>query len=341
MTNRDSKLDKAICLIDTACRAGEVSAAVFLVQKRDFSLVESFGKFGHRRALFLLASVSKPLTATGVMVLADGGELSLDDPVRKFLPQFSGGDRGRVTVRHLLTHTSGLPDMLPENIELRKRHAPEEEFLEAICRTPLLFTPGTQVRYQSMGSLVAAGIAERITGMPFRDFLRQEVFVRLGMVQTSLGLGGRTLADVVQCMATGNDEWNREGGDDWNWNSAYWRNLGAPWGGMHSTVDDLARILDDFLYPSGRVLKPETSARMIVNQTGLSEPWGLGWAIKPGTFGLGCSGKTFGHYGVTGTLAWCDPQRSLSCVLLTNRQVTDARDGLLGPVSDLIAEWAA
>jgi CubicO group peptidase (beta-lactamase class C family) len=341
MTKRDAKLEEAFGLIEAACQAGDVTAAVLLVQRRDFSLIRSFGKDGHRRAVFLLASVSKPLTATGVMVLVDRGEIRLDDPVRRYLPEFTGGGRDQVTLRHLLTHTSGLPDMLPENIDLRKRHASQQEFVAAICRTPLLFTPGTAVRYQSTGSLIAARIAESITGTPFRDFLQQEVFTPLGMVQTSLGLGSRTLADVVRCRTSGHDEWNRSDGDDWNWNSAYWRNFGAPWGGVHSTAEDLGRILDDFLYPSGRVLKPETVAKMIVNQTGLSEPWGLGWAVKPGTFGLACSSQTFGHYGVSGTIAWSDPKANLSCVLLTNKQIADSRDGLPGQVSDLVAEWGA
>jgi CubicO group peptidase (beta-lactamase class C family) len=78
---------------------------------------------------------------------------------------------------------------------------------------------------------------------------------------------------------------------------------------------------------------------MLVNQTGLDEPWGLGWALKPGTFGQRCSERTFGHFGVTGTIAWSDPQAQLTCVLLTNRQVADGREGLLGVVSDLVAEW--
>lgn len=336
----NSQLENAISLIEATCQTGAVSTACLLVQKRDFSLVSSFGKGSHRRAVFLLASISKPLTATGLMVLVDHGQLSLSDPVRKFIPEFSGDERDSVTVQHLLTHTSGLPDMLPENVELRKRHAPLDDFVAAICKTPLLFRPGTEVRYQSTGLLIAARIAECITGMTFRAFLKQEVFVPLGMVQTSLGLDGRSTANTVICEFTGNDEWNSSEDSHWGWNSAYWRDLGAPWGGIHSTVEDLGRILDDFLYPSGRVLKPETAARMIVNQAyGLNDPWGLGWAVKPGTFGMTCSPRTFGHYGVTGTIAWSDPKTSLSCVFLTNKQVAQSRDGLLGQVSDLVAEW--
>ena len=72
-------------------------------------------------------------------------------------------------------------------------------------------------------------------------------------------------------------------------------------GGVHSTVEDLARLMDDFLSPSGRVLKPHTAAAMTTSQTALDEPWGFGWAVKPGMFGARCSAGTFGHFGVTGT----------------------------------------
>ena len=76
------------------------------------------------------------MTATGLMVLVDRREISLSHPVRKYIPEFRGGDRDLVTVRHLLTHTSGLPDMLPENDALRRRHAPLEDFV-ARARSPL------------------------------------------------------------------------------------------------------------------------------------------------------------------------------------------------------------
>ena len=260
--------------------------------------------------VFLLASISKPMTATGVMILADRGHLSLDDKVRKFIPEFRGGDRDLVSVRHLLSHSSGLPDMLPENTELRRRHAPLGDFVAATCKTPLLFKPGAEVRYQSMGILLAAEIAQRITGRLFRDFLAEELFHPLGMRQTSLGLGGRRIADTEQCQVRGDE--------DWNWNSPYWRNLGAPWGGVHSTARDVTVFLRAYLDPDGRVLKRETMAAMITNQTaGLNTPWGLGWSVEPGTFGKACSARTFGHAGSTGTLAWCDPVKRMTFVLLT------------------------
>jgi CubicO group peptidase (beta-lactamase class C family) len=326
---RQGKIDDALALIAQKTSSGEVTEAGLLVRhtgKMAASLKPD--------RVFLLASITKPMTATAVMILSDRGQLRLEDPVRKFIPEFTGGDRDAITIRHLLTHTSGLPDMLPDNAALRKRHAPLADFVAGTCKTPLLFKPGTEVRYQSMGILLAAEIVERVTRARLRDFLRRELFEPAGMKATSLGLGGRRIADTAQSQV-------ENPGDDWNWNSPYWRDLGVPWGGAHSTAADLTRLLDLFLHPDGRVLKPETAHAMIVNQTHLADPWGLGWMIKPGTFGKACSAATFGHYGSVGTVAWADPKSNLTCVLLTTKPASQSRDGLLGPVSDLAAESVA
>ena len=319
-----SQITLALEMIHEKLASGEVAEAGFLVRQGGKTVASL-----HPDRVFILASISKPMTVTGVMTLVDAGQLGLDDPVSRFIPEFTGGDRGLIRVRHLLTHTSGLPDMLPENAELRKRHAPIADFVAATCRTPLLFKPGTEVRYQSMGILLAATIAERITGKPFRDFLHEAVFAPAGMKATSLGLGGRRIADTARLQL--NDH------DDWNGNSEYWRNFGCPWGGVHSTAADVTRFLDLFLHAGGRVVKKETAQAMIVNQTGLHEPWGFGWEIKPGDFGRTCSAAAFGHYGASGTVAWADPPKDLSCVLLTTRPLTESKTTLLIPVSERVA----
>jgi CubicO group peptidase (beta-lactamase class C family) len=324
------RLDQAAALVERAVTAGEVRAAVLDVRQGKSGFSRAFGEARGPETPFLVASISKPMTATGVMLLVDRGKLALSDPVREFVPEFSGGDRERVTVQHLLTHTSGLPDMLPENIEMRKRHAPLSDFVAATCQTPLLFPPGTKVSYQSMGILLAAEIAQRITKLPFRDFLRREVFLPLGMRATSLGLGGRRIEDTAQCQM--------ENSDDWNWNSPYWRNFGAPWGGVHSTAADISKFLNSFLRPNGLVLKRETAAAMITNHTkGLNEAWGLGWKLQPGAFAHGCSPRTFGHYGATGTVAWAEPEAGLRCVLLTTWPADSSQKKLLMPVSEVAA----
>lgn len=326
------RIDAAIALIQKQTGSGEVYSAELNVHQGSFELSKSFGRIPNPETPFILASITKPMTATAVMILSDRGKLSLSDPVRKHIPEFHGGDRDLITIKHLLTHTSGLPDMLDNNIELRKRHAPLKDFVQATCQTPLLFKPGTQTKYQSMGVLLAAEIAERVTRTPLRDFLRSEVFLPLGMQRTSLGLGGRAISDTAFCQTPNND--------DWNANSTYWRNMGVPWGGAHSTAADVAKFLQCFLNGGGPILKPATAQSMITDQNPGLDPWGIGWMLKPGTFGKACSPRTFGHYGSSGTVAWADPQSKLTCVLLTTQPASDSRHGLLGPVSDLVAESA-
>ncbi len=325
------RMEEAAHLIEQATASGDVRAAVLDVRQGKFNFSRAFGAARSPDTVFLVASISKPMTVAGVMLLADRGKLALSDPVRKFIPEFSGGNRERVKIEHLLTHTSGLPDMLPENTDLRRRHASLADFVAATCKTPLLFPPGTKVSYQSMGILLASEIAQRITGMPFRQFLRREVFLPLGMRDTSLGLGGRRIQDTAQCQV--------ENKEDWSWNTPYWRDLGAPWGGVHSTAADISKYLNSFLRPNGLVLKRATAVTMITSHThGLNEAWGLGWQLDAGAFGRACSPRTFGHYGATGTVAWADPDTGVRCVLLTTKPAEQSRAGLLGPVSDVVAE---
>ncbi len=334
MALRKDRVEGAAALIQKAVASGDVHAAALDVRQGQFRFSRAFGQVRAGEGdntVFILASISKPMTATGVMLLVDRGKLALGDPVRKFIPEFSGGDRDLITVQHLLTHTSGLPDMLPENEALRRRHAPLAEFVAAACKTRLLFRPGSKVSYQSMGILLASEIARRITNMPFREFLRREVFLPLGMAETSLGLGGRRVEDTAQCQI--------ESKEDWAWNSQYWRDLGAPWGGVHSTAADVSKFLNAFLQPNGLVLRRETAQAMIANHTqGLNEAWGLGWKLEPGAFGHTCSPQTFGHYGATGTVAWADPKTGIRCVVLTTQPLERSQTTLLVPVSELLGK---
>jgi CubicO group peptidase (beta-lactamase class C family) len=342
---RKAKLDEAAGLIEKQVRAGRVRAAALEVRQGTFRFSQAFGEAGSPDTIFLIASITKPMTAAGVMILADRGELKLDDPLHKFIPEFTEGDRKLITIRHVLAHTSGLPDQLPENVELRRRHALLKEFVERAIRTPLLFKPGTQVKYQSMGILLAAEAAERITKQPFPKFLEKELFGPLGMKRTALGLGRFTIADTARCQAEESEPLYGGGKEDtssWDWNSPYWRNLAAPWGGAHSTAPDIARFLEYFLAPNGRVLKKETAAAMIVNHTpGLNDQRGIGFMVAPGSFGKACSPKTFGHSGATGTIAWADPASKLICVVLTTLPARVSTKLLLKPVSDLVSEAAA
>ncbi|MEZ5402243.1 MAG: serine hydrolase domain-containing protein [Bryobacteraceae bacterium] len=326
---RQDKLESAANLLKEAARLGNVGAATAVVRHGDSAATWAVGS-GKPESVYLLASITKPMTVTAAMMLVERGEVKLDDPVKKYVPEFRAGARERILVRHLLTHSSGLPDMLPENEELRKRHAPLTEFVARTCRTPLLFEPGTDVKYQSMGILMAAEIVERVTKTPLRRFLQEKLFAPLGMASASLGTGGRPLAALSRCEVTGND--------DWNWNSPYWRDLGSPWGGAHASAADVERLLRYFLNPGARVLKPETARAMIRNQNGgLKTPWGFGWVVGGERFGRACSASSFGHSGSTGTLAWADPASGVTFVLLTTRPAAESNKAVIRPVSEAAA----
>ena len=130
----------------------------------------------HNDSIFLVASLTKPATCTAVMQLIEHGALSLDTPVHTILPACTGGGREKITIHHLLTHTSGLPDGIPENQEFRRRHATLAEFADRMCQLDLLFDPGTAISYQSAGINLLGSIVQVVSGQPLPLFLRENVF---------------------------------------------------------------------------------------------------------------------------------------------------------------------
>src|SRR5712692_5384189 len=321
-------LQAASSLLEKATSPGwlsspDISAAVLEVCHRQSCYTRAFGHSTSNETVFGIASITKPMVATAAMVLSDNRQIKIQDRVVKFLPEFSGEAREQVTIRHLLTHTAGLPDILPSSQELLRKQAPLTEFFLDTCKTPLLFKPGTEVSYSNLGVLVVMEVIERLTGVPLLQFLREHVFLPLSMTQTSLGLGGRRLQDIASPQFCGPNK---------NPSSVYQHDLGAPWGGVHSTVSDVTRFLNFFMNPNDTPIWTNTAYEMLRNQTeGLNEPWGLGWmlanshdvyfGIRPSwrrygwsylvanplrlpAFGVNCSARTFGHYGVSGTIAW-------------------------------------
>jgi beta-lactamase class C len=325
-----ARADEADHVIAGHIRSGNVAAAAFLVREGNFEFVRAYGQ-AKIDTPFLIASPTKPMTVSAVMWLRERRQLELSDSVARYLPQFKGDGRESVTIKHLLTHTSGLPDMLPENVEFRRRHAPLSEFVARTCTTKLLFRPGEKVSYQSMGILLAATIVEKVSGQPMPAFLAANIFAPLRMSRTSLGLGGRQISDTAQCQVP------EEERSDWDWNSAYWRNLAAPWGGAHSTVHDLATFVEAFVGPGSAPWAESTRREMREIQTGVLRPsYGLGWVREPGAFGKTCSPAAFGHYGSTGTVVWHDPDSHVTCALLTTRPAADSRASVLMPVSEIV-----
>jgi CubicO group peptidase (beta-lactamase class C family) len=319
---RDERWEEAAEVLDRATAGKQVDAAVLHVVQKEESFTRPFGKAVSGDAMFLLGSISKPINVTAVMTLFDQGKLDLNDRVKKFLPAFAGDGRDEVTIRHLLTHVSGLPDQLANNNELRKQHAPLTEFAAQAMRARLAFAPGARYQYSSMGILLLARIAELISESDIRALVERTVFQPLGMKHSAQGLGRFKLEEMVPCQ-TESAAPESGGGDtqakEWDWNSPYWRKLGAPWGGTHASAPDVGRFLGEFLGARGKAVKPETARLMIKNHNpeGFT-PRGLGFGVGKGSGSPGCSERTFGHGGSTGTLCWADPESETVCVVLTS-----------------------
>jgi len=329
----------------------EISASVLDIYYGGKRFTRAFGAGIVPETAFVISSITKPMVATAVMVLQDRKELNIEDRVSKFVPEFDKDSRGEVNIRHLLTHTSGLPDNLPHVHKLVSQNVSLHDMFLQTCKLPLLFKPGTAVSYSNLGVLLSKEIIERLGGIPLPEFLAQEVFHPLSMNFTSLGLDRREAKSIAENQTPENPT------------SHHQHDFATPWGGVYSTAADVSRFLHYFVNASGPPLRPETASSMLKNHNqGLNQPWGIGWMLAYShdvyykvsptwrrygwpalwgnpehlpAFGINCSPATFGHYGVTGTLAWADPQRQISLVLLTTRAVRHSRDGVFGTVSDL------
>lgn len=281
--------------------------------------------------LFLLASISKPITYLAGMLRVEQGQLNLSDPVARYIPEFAAQHKEDTLVEHLFTHTSGMPDMLGDNAELRRKHAGLKTFITGAIEATPLFEPGTDRKYQSMGTLVAAELVQRLAGRPIRDVLRRELFEPLGLVDIALGSRGLDRRRLVRVEVP-----EYQVGSDFGWNSRYWQEFGAPWGGAFASPEDLAVIcqlmLGDGEVRGTRLLAPATVRSMTENrlatmpgidpQLAASRPWGLGWKLNhrgtSASWGDALGPDVFGHTGATGTMCWMDRKRDAFCILLTS-----------------------
>jgi CubicO group peptidase (beta-lactamase class C family) len=357
------RLTRVYAFLDEAVRDGRIPAASIMVGRYNQCVAPRY--FGRMRpgeegadednpavdanTLFLVASVTKPVTVTAAMLLVERGLLALDDAVAEYVPEFGVQGKEGTRIRHLMTHTSGLPDMLPENEALRRDHAPLSEFVERTCRIEPDFLPGRGIQYQSMGIAVLGEVVARISGMPLAEYLRREVFAPLDMTDTWLGCPPEQMARVAHVNVQ--DEMR---GADWGWNSPYWWGLGAPWGGMVSTVTDLTRFLQAYARGGAPLLSRATVTTMISDQTAtmvdlppevrMRQSWGLGWRRATGVqwsayFGDLLSLGSYGHGGATGTVVWVDPLRDVSLTLFTTEPAANSAR-LLGRCSNMVAAAA-
>lgn len=283
-----------------------------------------------RDAMFYMASVTKPIICTAAMLLVERGQLNLSDPVQRYIPEFTGQGKEAVRVLHLFTHTSGLPDELSNNAELRGQLAPLSRFIEGAIRTDLLFRPGTRQSYASCGTILVAELIQRLSGRSIREFLRREIIEPLGLRSTGLGSQGFARERLVRATLP---EYQRH--IKGHWNSRYWQEFGSPAGGLFSTPEDFA-VICALMLNAGRgnvqLVSPATVRHMTSNRLNdlsdlpepvrRTQPWGLGWRLNH----LGTRDSwsdlldrnVFGHTGSTGNVVWMDPRTQGFCIVFTN-----------------------
>lgn len=308
-------------------------------------------------SIFLSASITKPIVAMATMLLIERGELSLGDSVAEYIPLLANAPAKKtITIRHLLTHTSGLPDQLPNNRALRMTKSPLSTFVEGACEVGLDFPPGRGVQYQSMGFVLLGAVIESVTRMSLPVFLEREIFAPLHMKDTVLGVPERWLSEVrfQDRFAIVEVPDEQKGGDDWNWNSRYWQQLGAPWGGMLTTTGDLIRfsqvMLDGGTNGLVKLFSHSTIQAAVSNQL-VSFPdvpeadrrcrgWGFGWRMNwpthSATFGDLLGPRTYGHWGATGTLLWIDPDRQAAAAILSTLPLDKGSGSALARLSNAI-----
>ena len=290
--------------------------------------------------LFGLASVTKPMTAATIMTLVESDLIALDETVETYLPGFAGATstddalrnlRGEITVRQLLSHTSGLPEDLPRGT-FASREAPTlREITDAMLRQPLWAMPGTELIYSNTGYGILGRLAEAVTGRDFWDVTWKNVFEPLELHNTIARPGpelDRRIGRVLDVYG--------QGRPTESYNSQYWRDLAIPWGGLFGSADDSVRFAATFLRQGDGFILPELAREMITDQVhGLKgevqaarvkwpvASWGLGWEIK-GTKAKHWTGNltsplTFCHFGAAGTLLWADPTIDLAAAIFANR----------------------
>lgn len=343
-----ARFKRALELAEGFCRSDQVPAIGIAFGRKDrMSPAILFGRQTAEEnaprirddAIFLVASITKPIVAIGAMRLVERGELLLNDRVGEIIPEFAQSHKIAITIRNLLTHTSGLPDMLPNNRQLRAAHAPLSNFVEDTCAVQTTFPPGRGVQYQSMGFAVLGEIIHRVSGLSCAEFLRREFFEPMQMNDTALGMpddwltGPSPKVERIAGIRVPEDQ----AGCDWNWNSEYWRKLGAPWGGLLTTPADLGRFAQMMLnrgrLGESQILSPMTIEASTRNQLEAmrdvpeidrrTRPWGFGWRLHwpahSANFGDLVGPRTYGHWGATGTVLWIDPDREIFTVIFTTQ----------------------
>lgn len=332
-----------------AIQDGMIAGAALWVERSGVSHHRAYGNRALRPAVeamtedtvFDAASVTKAVaTASAAMLCVERGLMRLDDPVSRFLPEFTGGGREKITLKHLLLHTSGLQVNLNGTKKPFSR-SPAEAYAQA-CREKPLFEPGSAFSYSSVGSMVLGMAIERASGRSFDVFCTAEIFQPLKMRDTLFRPSGEVLKRVAPTTAP-----QRGRVDD-----TVAREMGGVSGhaSLFTTTGDLARfarmMLNGGELDGVRIFKPETIELMTRVQSppdlrspdarNLPVKRALGWDIDtpyrtpPHDYSLARGALfpvgSYGHTGWTGQMLWIDPFSKTFIVFLCNRYVPGGKD---------------
>jgi CubicO group peptidase (beta-lactamase class C family) len=341
-----------VAAMDKAVAGKEIAGAVTFVADRDgviFSAANGFSDLEKKTpmandAMFWIASMSKPVTGTAVMMMHEAGKLSVDDPVSKYIPAFkdlkdASGKPVSVTIKQCLTHSSGLSEVSPQEsgdiVTL-------EALMPLIVSKPVKFEPGSKWEYCQTSINTAARIVEIVSGEAFPGFLEKHLFSPLGMKDTTFYPDEKQAARIATSYKrTDAGELEKAGlmflGDKPITSKERYPRAN---GGLFSTAEDYGKFARMILRAGElngrRYLKEESVRQMTTVQSGdlktgftPGNGWGLGWCVVREPQGVtgSLSPGSFGHGGAYGTQAWIDPVKGRAYVMLVQRSNFPNSDG--------------
>jgi len=332
----EKKLRPAFDVIEKAIAEKAFPGATLAVGYHGKVAVHAFGGLRYEaratatnlNTMYDIASLTKVVTTTTLVAkLAEDDfavPLDLDAKIERYLPEWASGPnadwRHKVTVRHLLTHTSGLPAFK----EYWRTSKGKQDTLAKIFAEPLEYQPGTKEIYSDLGIILMAEIVERLTGRTLDDLAKSTIFSPLGMKDTMYRPPKKLWPQIAPTEIDNNLRRRLVQGEVHDENAFA---IGGVSGhaGLFSTAPDLAAfcqmLLNGGVYAHQRILRRATIAQFTTPQQLSGGARTLGWAVptEGGSSGHYFSAHSFGHTGFTGTSIWIDPDRQLFVVLLTNR----------------------
>ncbi len=293
--------------------------------------------------VFDAASLTKVLSTTGcIMALVERGQLEIDAPASRYLPEFTGSGKEAITLRHLLTHTSGLRSGLAS----RSGETGREAVLAQACAEPLPNAPGTIFRYSDINFIVLGEIVRRVSGQPLEKFAAETLYRPLGMRDTGYLPAAELRPRIAPTERVGDGTILRGTVHD-----PTARRMGGVAGhaGLFTTATDVARyarmMLGEGTLDGVQIFKPETVRLMTTVQTppAVKQRRGLGWDIDSpyaGPRGARFPIGSYGHTGWTGGSLWIDPFSKTFVIFLTNRNHPDGKGNVV-PVWGRLGTLAA